>query len=156
LGGFKKESEMIVTCAECGTKNRVDERGGSMQPVCGKCGTSLPAVSTTPIIVSDATFGEVLKATTPVLLDCWAPWCGPCRMLTPTIDALAAESGGKYVVGKLNVDENPSTASRFNISSIPTMLIFHQGQLVERLVGLQPKAAIAGKLASVAGMAGKS
>ncbi len=91
----------------------------------------------------------------PVLLDRWAPLCGPCRMLTPTIDALAAESGGKYLVAKLNVDENPATAARFNISSIPTMLIFDRGQLADRLVGLQSKSAIAGKLANVSTLASR-
>lgn len=147
---------MIVQCAKCGAKNRVDERAGSMRPVCGRCGTALPAASTStsPIVVTDANFADaVLSADVPMLVDCWAPWCGPCRMLGPTIDALAAESGGRYQIGKLNTDENPSTASRFNISSIPTMLIFRHGQLVDRLVGLQSKAAIAAKLAQFSTMA---
>jgi thioredoxin 1 len=72
-------------------------------------------------------------------------------MLAPTLDALSAESGGRYLIAKLNTDENPQTASRFDISSIPTMLIFKGGQLVDRLVGLQPKAAIAGRLAAHSG-----
>jgi thioredoxin 2 len=139
---------MIATCPNCGAKNRVDERAGSMQPVCGRCGTALPATANaSPLVVTDSSFADVvLGSSIPVLLDCWAAWCGPCRMLTPTIDALAAESGGKYLVAKLNVDENPATAARFNISSIPTMLIFDRGQLADRLVGLQSKAAIAAKL----------
>jgi thioredoxin 1 len=75
-------------------------------------------------------------------------------MLAPTIDALAAESEGRYVVAKLNTDENPATAGRFKIDGIPTLLIFHHGQLVDRIVGLQPKAAIAGKLANLVSVAG--
>jgi thioredoxin len=146
---------MIVTCAKCGAKNRVDERGKAMQPVCGRCGAALPAVAAAPIVVTDGSFADVvLAADVPVLVDCWAPWCGPCRMLTPTIDALATEAGGKYLVGKLNTDENPSVASRFKIDSIPTLLIFHHGQLVDRVVGLQSKAAIAGRLANLLAGAG--
>jgi thioredoxin 2 len=141
---------MIVACPNCGAKNRVDNRAGSMQPVCGRCGTALPAVSASPMVVTDESFAHaVLGSDVPVLVDCWAPWCGPCRMLTPTIDALAAEAGGRYLVGKLNTDENPATASRFNISSIPTLLVFHHGKLADRLVGVQSKAAIAGKLEGV-------
>jgi len=149
---------MIVVCTKCGANNRLDERSGSMRPVCGRCGAPLPTTaSASPITVTDGTFADlVLGASTPVLLDCWAPWCGPCRMLAPTIDALAAESGGKYLVAKLNTDENPATASRFKIDSIPTLLIFHHGQLVDRLVGLQPKAAIAGKLADRLPVSGKT
>jgi thioredoxin len=145
---------MVVTCVKCGAKNRVDDRGKAMQPVCGRCAAALPAISSSPIVVTDGSFADVvLGAGVPVLVDCWAPWCGPCRMLTPTIDALAAESGGRYLIGKLNTDENPSVASRFRIDSIPTMLIFNRGQLVDRLVGVQSKGAIAGKLEAVLGAA---
>src|SRR5437764_6223296 len=82
----------------------------------------------------------------PVLMDCWAAWCGPCRMLAPAIDQLAAESGGRWIIGKLNVDENPATAARYRIGSIPAMLIFKRGELVDQIVGLQPKQAIAARL----------
>ena len=100
-----------------------------------------------PVTVSDTTFEEeVEKSSLPVLLDCWAPWCGPCRMLAPTIDQIAEEKAGAVKVAKLNVDENPQTATKFGIMSIPTMLIFKGGEVVDRLVGVQPKAAIEQKL----------
>ena len=152
----------IVACPNCGTKNRVDEnRARTSQPVCGKCGRELPAAAAAassgparasagggkPLVVTDATFGsDVLGAPAPVLLDCWAPWCGPCRMIAPTIDQLAADSAGRFVIAKLNTDENPRTAAQYHIDAIPTMLIFHRGQLVDRIVGLQPKPAIVARL----------
>ena len=101
--------------------------------------------------MTDATFArEVLEASgaRPVLLDCWAPWCGPCRVIAPVLDQLAAEAGGRYEIAKLNVDENPQTAARFQIQSIPTLLIFKQGQAVDRIVGAQPKQVIAARLSA--------
>jgi thioredoxin len=82
----------------------------------------------------------------PILVDCWAQWCGPCLMVAPVLDELAAEAGGRYLIAKLNVDENPRTAAEFNIRSIPTMLIFKDGALVDRLVGVQSKQAISARL----------
>jgi thioredoxin 2 len=139
----------IITCPNCGTKNRIDDRAQSLQPVCGKCGQKLPlaAASAKPLIVTDATFPTVvLKSDKPVLLDCWAPWCGPCRMIAPIVDQLAAESAGRYVVAKLNTDENPRTSAQYRIDAIPTMLLFNNGQLVDRIVGMQPKQALQARL----------
>lgn len=137
----------ILTCRNCGTKNRVDEtRLANHQAHCGNCKTLLSSASTRPVTVTDQTFeAEVLGSSNslPVLLDCWAPWCGPCRMVAPVLDQLAEESNGRYRIAKLNVDENPRTAAQFRIASIPTMLIFKNGQLVDRLTGAQPKQAIA-------------
>jgi thioredoxin 2 len=112
------------------------------------------AVAGKPVTVTDASFAsDVLGASVPVLLDCWAPWCGPCRMIAPIMDQLAAESGGRFVVAKLNTDENPRVSAQFRIDAIPTMLIFNRGQLVDRIVGLQPKQAILARLGRVAGAA---
>jgi thioredoxin 1 len=89
---------------------------------------------------SDQNFEQdVLKSTQPVLVDFWATWCGPCRMMSPTVDAVAAEYAGRAKVGKLNVDENTSVASRYGIRSIPTLLLFKGGQIQEQLVGTVPK-----------------
>jgi thioredoxin len=101
-----------------------------------------------PVIITDQTFErEVVQAKgQPVLVDCWAPWCGPCRMIGPILDQLAAESAGRYRIAKLNVDENPQTSARFKIASIPTMLIFKDGQLIDRLIGAQPRQVIADRL----------
>jgi len=143
----------VVTCPRCGAKNRVDEtRAERMQPKCGRCGEMLTVPSADagahPVIVTDDSLpGELSRAgAKPVLVDCWAPWCGPCRTIAPVMDQLAAESGGRYVVAKLNVDENPLTANRFQVDGIPALLIFKNGQLVDKIVGLQPKQAIAARL----------
>ncbi len=148
----------IRTCAKCGTKNRVDEQAAVVsQPVCGKCGAKLPdATATTsangkPQVVTDATFAsDVLTASAslPVLVDCWAPWCTPCRVIAPVLDQLAAESGGRYKIAKLNVDENPGISAQFQIRSIPTMLIFKHGKVVDQIVGAVPKQTIVARLSS--------
>ena len=89
---------------------------------------------------TDGNFDDsVLKSAPPVLVDFWAEWCGPCKRLGPTVDALATEYAGKVTVGKLNVDENPNTAGRFSIRGIPTILIFKGGEIVESVVGLADK-----------------
>jgi thioredoxin 2 len=143
----------IITCPNCGAKNRVDEqRAMSQSPRCGKCGTplSLQAAGRDghPVTITDDNFSrEVLAAgSTPVLVDAWATWCPPCRALAEAIEQLAAESAGRWRIGKLNVDENPRVAGQFRIESIPTMLIFKNGQMVDKLVGLMPKPAIESKL----------
>ncbi|MDD3045027.1 MAG: thioredoxin [Candidatus Delongbacteria bacterium] len=97
--------------------------------------------------VNDADFEkEVVKSDIPVLVDCWAEWCGPCRMVGPTIDKLADEYKGKFKITKLNVDDNRVTGSKYNIQSIPTMMIFVNGEVVDGLVGAHPEANIRAKL----------
>ena len=145
----------LVTCKNCGTRNRVDpDKALRLTPKCGRCGQPLPVSSNgqpdasgKPVTITDATFQtEVVNAPGVVLLDCWAPWCGPCRMIGPIMEQLAAEANSRYRIAKLNVDDNPRTASQFQIQSIPTMLIFKDGKLIDRMVGALPKPAIAERL----------
>src|SRR5688572_24757804 len=110
---------LIVECPNCGSKNRVQfDAALRQQPVCGKCKQALPAPSMDPITITDANFTQLVeKSPLPVLLDMWAAWCGPCRMIAPTIEIMASELAGKVLVGKLDVDNNPRTAARFAVQS---------------------------------------
>jgi thioredoxin len=102
------------------------------------------------LVLTDESFEkEVLKASDPVVVDFWAPWCGPCRMLAPVLDELAKEFAGKVRVGKINTDEHPKAATRFRISAIPTLLFFKGGELKQQLVGVHPKAEIKKHLESL-------
>ncbi len=96
-------------------------------------------MSTQPFHITDSNFEETIKNNKIVLIDFWANWCGPCRALAPTIEELSKEFNGKALVGKLDVDENPATAERFQVFSIPTMILFKDGSETERLVGLCAK-----------------
>jgi thioredoxin 1 len=103
-----------------------------------------------PVAVSDASFATaVLGANTPVLVDFWATWCGPCKMVAPVLDELAAEKAGQLTVAKLDVDANPETARQFQVVSIPTLILFKDGQPVKRIVGAKGKAALLRELADV-------
>jgi len=136
---------IIIGCTNCGAKNRIPKTRLNDRPVCGRCHSRLPESQAfdSPVIVSDKTFNdEIVSVPFPVLLDCWAPWCGPCRTIGPIIDQLAKEFAGKVKFAKLNVDENPATSTKYNIMSIPTMLLFKDGKVVNSLVGALPKAEI--------------
>jgi thioredoxin len=100
----------------------------------------------TPIQVIDADIDETIRKFPVLVIDCWAPWCGPCRMIGPVIEELAKDMQGKIIFGKLNVDENPQTSMKYGIMSIPTMLVFKNGQLVDRFVGAMPKEMLLQKL----------
>lgn len=137
-----------MKCPACGANNRVpaEKRREGLEPVCGRCKTPL-SVTTHPTIVTDANFAEqVERSALPVLLDMWAPWCGPCRMLAPIVEQLAGELAGRMKVAKLNTDENPITASRFNVRSIPTLLVLKDGKEIDRIVGALPKQEILRRL----------
>jgi thioredoxin 2 len=143
----------LIRCPSCGATNRVPQEKieQGLVPVCGRCKRPLLSQSK-PVTVTDATFSaEVERSPLPVLLDMWAPWCGPCRMMTPAIDELASELAGRVRFAKLNVDENPATAARFNVQSIPTLLVLKGGREVDRIVGVQPKTEIARRLQRIAG-----
>jgi thioredoxin 1 len=101
----------------------------------------------TPIQITDADFDKIIQKHNIVVVDCWAPWCGPCRMVEPVIEELAKEMQGKIIFAKLNVDENPVTSTKHQIMSIPTLLVFKNAELVDRIVGAMPKDMLAEKLA---------
>ena len=140
---------VMIRCPACGATNRIPSEKivQGLEPVCGRCKTPLP-VSARPVTVTDATFAtDVERSPLPVLVDAWAPWCGPCRMIAPVIDELAGQMAGRVRFAKVNVDENPATASRFNVRSIPTLLVLKGGREVDRIVGVEPKSEIARRLA---------
>ena len=144
--------EMIIRCLRCGTKNRMPENRLTERPLCGKCGEALVVNGDQgrPSEVTDGTFNrEILSVSGSVLVDCWAPWCGPCRAVAPILDELASKYAGGVRIAKLNVDENPLTASRYNVRSIPTLLLFRDGKLLETLVGALPKETIEAHLISI-------
>lgn len=106
------------------------------QEIAASSGADWPSEA---VNVNDGNINDFVKRYDVVLIDCWAPWCGPCRMMGPVIDALAKEMQGKVAFGKLNTDENQKTAMRYTIEAIPTLLVFKDGELVDRWVGARPK-----------------
>ncbi|PKN65405.1 MAG: thioredoxin [Deltaproteobacteria bacterium HGW-Deltaproteobacteria-10] len=144
--------DLIIRCLKCGTKNRISEEKLNQKPLCGKCHEPLVIAQQQikPLEVTDDSFGrEVLTGDISVLVDCWAPWCAPCHKLSPVIEELASDYANGVKVAKLNVDENPVTAAQYGIRSIPTMLLFKDGKLVQRLVGALPKEEIEKSLLSI-------
>ena len=136
-----------IACAGCGAVNRVPVDRLGRRAVCGRCRDRL-AVDR-PFVVTDLTFDRLVTTSAlPVLVDFWAPWCGPCRTVAPELEQVARERQGELLVAKLNSDDNPQVSSRYGIRSIPTMALFRGGQEVKRLQGAMPAAQI---LASLAG-----
>jgi thioredoxin 2 len=152
---------LMLRCPTCGATNRVPsekiERG--LRPSCGRCKNPLPldakpadgAPDRKPIKVTDATFAsEVERSPLPVVVDLWAEWCGPCHMIAPVIDELASQMAGRIRFAKVNIDENPQTANRFGVRSIPTLLVMRNGREVDRIVGVVPKVELERRLAQAA------
>ncbi len=139
---------ITIQCASCGASNRVprEKLEQGLRAKCGRCKQPLPQVAAAPLVVRMPRSGRGRAAPLPVLVDAWAAWCGPCRMIAPAIGA-RAELAGKVRVVKLNVDENAATAGRFDIRSIPTLLVIAGGREVDRIVGAQPKETIRARLA---------
>lgn len=134
--------ETAVTCLRCGAKNRLKPASGDQVPVCGKCRNPLPWI----VNSTDIGFRRELEAPIPVLVDFWAEWCAPCRLMTPVLEDLAGENAGRIKIVKVNVDHNPATAEQFNIHSIPTMILFKNGQPVQTFVGAMSKQALLERL----------
>jgi thioredoxin 2 len=136
------QEKTIIVCKKCGAKNRILLSRLGDRPVCGKCRSPLSVDMnfSSPVNVTDQTFhDEVIAHPDTVLVDFWAPWCGPCRTIAPVLEQLAEKYAGKVKIAKLNVDENPLTASQYAVQSIPTMILFKNGKKGNRLVGAQPK-----------------
>jgi thioredoxin 2 len=131
---------VFIRCVGCGTLNRVDRDRLERKPVCGKCEKVLDARRYSydvPVDLSCETFEqEVLKSRIPVIVDCWAPWCAPCSVVGAAMEKLAAEFKGRLRVGRLNTDQNRQIAAQYEIASIPTLLVFKGGVLVDKAVGV--------------------
>jgi thioredoxin 2 len=127
-----------TACAHCGQVNRIPRQRLKDDPICGRCKQKI--FPRRPVDVRDATWRqEVEDSPIPVLVDLWAPWCGPCRMMAPVLERVATERGGKLKVVKVNVDENPAIASRQQARSIPTLVLLRGPLEVDRIVGAIPK-----------------
>jgi thioredoxin 2 len=139
--------KITVRCQFCDTWNRVVAERASDRPKCGKCGK--PMLIDRPIALNDETFTRTItESEIPVLVDFYADWCGPCKIMAPSVDQLAAENQGRLLVAKLDTDRSPRTAQVFNIRSIPTTILFKAGKEANRLTGAVPLPALR-KLAEV-------
>lgn len=128
----------IVTCPKCSARNRVPAAAKG-RPRCAKCQQWLPWI----VDAGDADFAAVVEdSPVPVLVDLWAPWCGPCRMVSPALEQLATERAGQIKLAKINVDTAPQTSQRFGVQAVPTLMIVRQGTVLDRRAGAAPVAAL--------------
>lgn len=143
------KNSIIIACSNCRTKNRIPVSRIKERPACARCQQSLSGIPYYPVNVTDSRFQkEVIEHKGPVLVDCWAPWCGPCRSIAPILDTLARDYAGQIKIVKINMDENQATSSKYSIQSIPTMLFFKNGQIRDSLIGAFPKKEIVKKIKS--------
>ena len=136
------QEAIVITCSKCGAKNSVPTAKLHDRPLCGKCRTplSVHGKETLAVQMTDGTFTrEVLASTEPVLLVLWAPWCAYCRMLAPIAEQVALDFEGRVKVAKMNVEENRAVPAQYTVQGVPTMLLFRDGKLMDRMVGVLSK-----------------
>jgi len=137
VSGTVADAPVTLRCSFCGTMNKVDLRRASDRPKCGDCGK--PMLLDRPVKVAQDDFDRtVLKSKAPVLVDFYADWCAPCKMVAPLIDEIAHEQVGKMLVVKVDTDRAPDVAMKYEIRSIPTLIVFRDGEEVERSLGFEP------------------
>ncbi|MFC1850842.1 thioredoxin TrxC [candidate division CSSED10-310 bacterium] len=130
---------IILKCPACGTRNRIPYHRLQSAANCGSCKKTLPQITSHPVNVTSARFAEeVLQAPMPVLVDFWAAWCGPCRMIAPDLEKIALDYAGRIKVAKVDSDQNQDLSGKYGIQAIPTLLVFNNGQLIERQTGALP------------------
>ena len=134
---------VLVSCASCGTRNRLGYASLGKTTRCGRCKTDLPSPTAPVQAVTAAAFDAALRdSALPLIVDFWAPWCGPCRMVAPELEKLARIHAGQWLIVKVNTDEVPELGDRYRIRSIPTMAVMHHGQELSRIAGAMPAAQI--------------
>ena len=136
------DERVLIRCRSCGTRNRIPTAKLQDGPRCGRCKKSFPPIPITrrPVMVTDRTFAdEVIASPLPVMLECWAAWCSACGAVAPILEALASAYAGRLEIAKLNVDQNPATASRYSVMSLPMLLFFRDGKLVDTAAGALPR-----------------
>ncbi len=131
------DTKTFLVCGSCGAVNRIPVSARGKTPKCGKCHS--PMEPGEPQLLTDSNFDSVVASDIPVVVDFWAPWCAPCRMVAPALEDLARRYQWRLVVGKLNVDDNPDVARRFRVTGIPTLAVFRNGKEIDRVVGALPK-----------------